>query len=136
MMTSIVRELYKEDNRTKAGNANSVRCFNPNDENFIQSLFECLEENYTNPNWGVEEFCRHLSLSKSKLYRKCKELTELSPNELLREFRLVKSLQLLKTDRNISQTTFDVGFSSPSYFTKCFQQRFGLSPLVFSREYK
>ena len=135
MMTSIVRELYKEDGRSKDGSANSIMFFTPNNEKFIQSLFECLEGNYSDPNWGIEDFCKHLSLSKSKLYRKCKELTDISPNELLREFRLSKSLQLLKTDRNISQTTFDVGFSSPSYFTKCFQLRFGLSPLQYSREY-
>jgi len=44
---------------------------------------------------------------------------------------LLQSLDLLKTDRNISQTTFDCGFSSPSYFTKCFQKRFGIQPLTY-----
>jgi AraC-like DNA-binding protein len=56
----------------------------------------------------------------------------MSPNNLLREYRLLQSLNLLRSeDRNISQTTFDTGFSSPSYFTKCFQKRFGLQPLAY-----
>lgn len=75
-----------------------------------------------------------MSMSKSKLYRKSTSLTGFSPNSLLREYRLLKSLDLLKTDRNISQTMFDCGFSSPSYFTKCFQKRFGMQPLNFLKQ--
>ena len=54
--------------------------------------------------------------------------------ELLREHRLLKSLNLLKTERNIMQTSYDVGFTSPSYFTKCFQERFGMTPLSYVKE--
>jgi AraC-like DNA-binding protein len=73
-----------------------------------------------------------MGMSKSTLYRTCRELTRLSPNALLQEFRLTQSLALLRSQaRNIAQTTFDTGFSSPSYFSKCFQKRFGLLPLAY-----
>jgi AraC-like DNA-binding protein len=73
-----------------------------------------------------------MSTSKPQLYRKSKATTGMSPNELLREYRLLQALDVLRNeDRNISQTTFDTGFSSPSYFTKCFQKRFGLQPLAY-----
>ena len=51
---------------------------------------------------------------------------------LLREYRLLQALDLLRNeDRNISQTTFDTGFSSPSYFTKCFKKKFGILPMAY-----
>ena len=132
VLASIIREIYKED-RTKGDSGQNLKWIDPADENFLLSLMDTLQEKWQDPGFGVSEFCDLISVSKSKLYRKTKELTGMSPNELLREFRLTRSLDLLKTDRNITQTTFDSGFNSPSYFTKCFQQRFGLSPLVYAK---
>ena len=68
-------------------------------------------------------------MSKSQLYRKTIAIWDLSPIQLLKEFRLNKAMELLKGHRvNVSQTTFDSGFTSPSYFTKCFKKKFGLLP--------
>ena len=132
VLASIIREIYKED-RTNEKSKLQLRWIDPSDENFLRSLMDTLHENWQDAQFGVTEFCDQMSVSKSKLYRKSKELTGMSPNELLREYRLKRSLDLLKTDRNIAQTTFDCGFNSPSYFTKCFQQRFGLSPLGYAK---
>ena len=99
------------------------------DETLIGSLFGRLEENWQDPDFGITQFCKKMAMSKSQLYRKTMSLWGLSPNQLLKEFRLDKARELLKTHQNnISQTTFDSGFTSPSYFTKCFKKKFGLLP--------
>lgn len=131
VMASIIREIYKGQRNDGANNP--FVWISPSDENFLQLLMDTLTANWQDSSFGVIDFCREMSMSKSKLYRKCTELTGMSPNELLREHRLLHSLELLKTERNISQTTFDCGFNSPSYFTKCFQQRFGIQPLAFAK---
>ena len=132
VIASIIREIYKED-ANKRITRSIFKSIKPSDENFLQLLMDTLSENWQDPQFGVSDFGIKMSMSKSKIYRKCIEITSLSPNELLREFRLKQSLKLLKTDRNIAQTTFDCGFSSPSYFTKCFQNRFGMLPLAYAR---
>ncbi|TAI47046.1 nickel-binding protein [Flagellimonas allohymeniacidonis] len=132
VIASIIREIYKDDTSDKTG-GKALKCIDPRDENILQLLMDTLSANTENHRFGVLEFCNRMSMSKSKLYRKSTDLMGMSPNELVREHRLLRSLQLLRTDRNIAQTTFDVGFSSASYFTKCFQERFGLSPLTYQK---
>jgi AraC-like DNA-binding protein len=73
-----------------------------------------------------------MAMSKSQLYRKTISLTGLSPNLLLKEFRLEKAKELMKKQHyNIAQITFDSGFTSASYFTKCFKRKYGLLPMAY-----
>lgn len=131
VMSAIVKELTKPDEQKIMASAKRIKWMGPKDESFLELLMDTLSTNWENPQFGVLDFCHQLSMSKSQLYRKCTAMTGMSPNELLRDFRLQQSLDLLKTDRNIAQTTFDAGFSSPSYFTKCFQKKFGLQPIAY-----
>ena len=131
VMASIIRELYKDDGNSTISSANNYMSIDPIDENFIQLLFNTLDQNYQNSKFNIEQFCSIMSMSKSKLYRKCTALTGQSPNSLIRNHRLSKSLELLRTGRNISQTMYDCGFNSPSYFTKCFSKQFGMQPNTF-----
>ncbi len=102
------------------------------DEQFIDSVFTKLQKNWQDPDFTVTEFCRGLSMSKSQLYRKTTALWGMSPNQLLNEFKLNRAKELLKKQSvNISQATFDSGFNSPSYFTKCFKKKFGLLPAAY-----
>ncbi len=104
----------------------------PQDENMINALFKVLEARWQDADFDVPEFCRALAMSKSGLYRKTMAFWNLPPNLLLKDFRLDKARELLKKQSgNIAQTTFDSGFTSPSYFTKCFKQRFGLLPAKY-----
>lgn len=131
-MSSAVRKLYKEDDWNTLRNNGNIRWLTLPEEAFLESLIETLENNWQDPQFAVADFCRVMSISKPQLYRKSIASTGMSPNNLLREYRLQRSLELLRDDdRNISQTTFDTGFSSPSYFTKCFQKRFGLQPMAY-----
>lgn len=133
MMAGIIKEIYKEDDQN-SGEATTLKPMKPADENMLQIMMEALAVNLGNPHFGIKDFCEKTAMSKSKLYRKSMALFGHSPNQLLREYRLKRALTLLKTDLTIAQTAFDCGFSSPSYFTKCFQDSFGISPLSYQKE--
>jgi AraC-like DNA-binding protein len=77
----------------------------------------------------VDDFSKPMGCSKSQLYRKMILLTGKSPNAVIKEYRLTEALKLLnKNSGNISEIAFETGFSSPSYFSKCFQKRYGYPP--------
>jgi AraC-like DNA-binding protein len=130
VISSIVDELSKSDYKN-IPLSTKVRRVTVGDEKCLDTLMTILEENWQNPEFTVDDFCKAFSQSQSQLYRRCLAITKMTPNSLIREYRLLKSLQLLRTDRNVAQTTFEIGFSSPSYFTKCFRKRFGLLPLQY-----
>ncbi|HYG03949.1 MAG TPA: nickel-binding protein [Chryseosolibacter sp.] len=134
IVSSAVRDLFKDNEWSLTVEKSNAISLGPVENAFFEKLSATLIINWQNPQFDVLDFCDAMSVSKSQLYRKCVLLTGLSPNNMLREYRLLKSLEFLrKEERNITQTTFDTGFSSPSYFTKCFQKRFGLQPLVYLR---
>ncbi len=134
VMSAIVSELNKPDLQKNGTFQDYIKRLKAAEEKTLEQFVRILDENWQNPEFGINDFCDKLSISKSQLYRKCKGITGKSPNALLREYRLLKSLELLgKVGRNVSQTTFDAGFNSPSYFIKCFQQRFGLLPLSYAK---
>lgn len=99
------------------------------DKGFVDSLRELIDKNLSNPDFSVEEMGEKIGFSRVQLYRKTKSLTGYTPNELLRIARLNKANALISTsDKNVSEIAYEVGFSSPSYFTKCFKEYFGESP--------
>lgn len=99
------------------------------DKAFAEKLRKTIAEQMANPSLSVEEIGSHMGLGRVQLYRKTKALTGCSPNELIRKARLKRASQLLETTgMTISEITYEVGFSSPSYFTKCYKEEFGKSP--------
>lgn len=99
------------------------------DKEFINRVLAYIGENISNSSLSVEELANELNLSKSQSYRKIKSLTGQTPNELLRRIRLERAYQILETGSAfISEVGFKVGFSSASYFTKCFKAHFGKLP--------
>lgn len=126
--SSTIHDFYKREHLQET----SVRWLTASEELTLIKLMEVLESSWQNSEFDTTEFGRLMGMSKSTLYRACRELTRLSPNALLQEFRLNQSLALLRSQgRNVAQTTFETGFSSPSYFSKCFQKRFGLLPMAY-----
>lgn len=102
------------------------------DEEFIQKLNEVIQMNLSNPDFCMENMADGMNMSRSNFYRKIKGVLDLSPNEYLRLERLKKAAQLLKEGENrINEICYTVGFNSPSYFSKCFQKQFGVSPKDF-----
>lgn len=130
VITSTVKELISKDHFQN--NGNDFLSLSPQDESLLKSLFTNLEENWQNPDFDVDDYCQSMAMSSSQLYRKTVALTGLSPNLLLKEFRLEKAKELMKKQHySISQITFDSGFTSPSYFTKCFKKKYGLLPMNY-----
>lgn len=129
-VSSAVKELLSPGALIKG--QKTLVTVSPQNENLIESLFQKLEENWTRTDFSISEFGSSMSMSKSQLYRKTMDLWRVSPNMLLKDFRLQKARELLKSRKfNISQAAFDSGFNSPSYFTKCFKRKFGVLPLQY-----
>ena len=124
-----VQQLLSKDLSNKG---NNFLCLTPYDETLLKLIFNKLEENYQNPDFDIDDYCRVMAMSKSQLYRKTMSLTGLSLNTLLKDFRLQKAKELMKKQHhNIAQITFDSGFTSASYFTKCFKNKYGLLPMAY-----
>jgi AraC-like DNA-binding protein len=130
IVTSLIKELLARDYFQL--DQNKIVASLPQDESLLESLFNTLEINWQDAEFTAAQFCSQMAMSKSQLYRKTIALWGLPPNQLLKEFRLDKARELLrKHNSNIAQTTFDSGFTSPSYFTKCFKKKFGLLPVNY-----
>ncbi|MDF1547310.1 MAG: helix-turn-helix transcriptional regulator [Bacteroidales bacterium] len=112
----------------------SLRVFKPSEEDFLKQLCEVTHSYWNDPVLTVQTFSERMGMSKSQMYRKIVSLTGYSPNEFLNEYRLKRSLKLLrKFQGNISEIAYESGFSSPSYFSKCFYKRYGFLPSDFLR---
>lgn len=102
------------------------------DKNFLSKFKTLIERKMKDTELNVEDMGRDMGMSRVQLYRKLKSLTNYSPNELLRQMRLKKAASLLaSSELTIAETAYEVGFSSPSYFTKCYREHFGESPTDF-----
>ena len=96
---------------------------------FISRFREVVEARLADSDLSVEDLAADMNLSRVQLYRKVKSVTGSSPVELLRTARLNRGYQLLlTTDKTVSEVAYTVGFSAPSYFTKCFKDEFGMAP--------
>ncbi len=129
-VASPVKELVSKDffqNKNK-----NFLTLTPHEESLLQLIFSKLEENWHSAEFDTTNYCRATAMSTSQLYRKTISLTGLSPNLLLKEYRLEKAKELMqKQHYNIAQITFDSGFTSASYFTKCFKKKYGLLPMAY-----
>ena len=102
------------------------------ESDFLNRLQSVLNENITDPSYTSERFGRLMHMSRTQLHRKLKAITGMSASEFIRVQRLKLAIELLKkSDANISEIAYEVGFSTPSYFTKCFRETYGVTP----REY-
>jgi len=105
---------------------------NSYDEQFLNNLQDIMDTNLVECDFNAENFASALNMSRMQLHRKLKALTGLSTTEFIRSQRLKLAAQLLrKSEINISQAGYAVGFNNPSYFTKCFKEQFGVSPSDF-----
>jgi AraC-like DNA-binding protein len=96
---------------------------------FLTRFKDVVEARLSDSDLSVDDLAAAMNLSRVQLYRKVKAISGSSPVELLRTARLNRGYQLLvKTDKTISEVAYDVGFTAPSYFTKCFKDEFGISP--------
>ena len=96
---------------------------------FVEKFRTIIQGNLGNSDLNVETISHEMGISRAQLYRKIKSITGISPNDIIREARLRRADRLLETtDKSVSEIAYEVGFSSPSYFTKCYREFFGRTP--------
>ena len=121
-----LRQFFGDNQAIEKGSVSDL------DKDFVTRFKSLVEDKIKEPDLNVEDLGRDMGMSRVQLYRKLKSLTNYSPNELLRQMRLKKAASLLaKSEMTVAEIAYEVGFSSPSYFTKCYKEQFGESPTDF-----
>lgn len=107
------------------------------DDMFMNKYMEVVRKHIAEPDFGIDEICREIGLSRANFYRKVKVITNLSPVEMIRNIRLETAARLLKeSGLSISEIAFKVGFNNHSYFTSCFKTLYGISPTEYQEREK
>ncbi len=129
-----VRELYESENLNQKLENKNLTALKVDEGKFINLFMDIMEKEWTNAAFNADGFSKKMGYSKSQLYRKMIALTGKSPNRLIKDYRLEMALQLLNRN-NVSETAFSTGFSSASYFSKCFMDHFGILPSMYIQNF-
>ncbi len=120
-----LREAFRTNPDIPAGSIAS----NPVDEAFISRMNDIILEHIEDEEFSIDNMAEIMNISRSNLYRKIRGVSQMAPNEFIRLFRLKRAVDLLNEgEYRINEICYLVGFNSPSYFAKCFQKQFGVSP--------
>lgn len=107
----------------------SGKSLNKVDEEFLSKINKIIQENFNNSEFSMEDVISCMGMSRTSFYRKIKGMLDLNPNEYIRIERLKQAARMFDEGHtSVSEVCYLVGFSSPGYFTKCFQKQFGISP--------
>ena len=122
---TMLRSLFSGDKKEEAAEEQ----LGSRDQTFINRLRNSIRQNMGDSDFTVERLGEEVGLSRVQLYRKVKALTGQTPVDLLKKARLERARLLVeKTDKSISEIAYEVGFTAPSYFNKCFKDEFGVNP--------
>lgn len=141
VLQSRIRNLIESAHRIKKALGDNEIITRENvcdmDKEFVDKFKSLIEAQINNTELNVEDIGKQMGLSRVQLYRKIKSLTNYAPNELLRITRLKKASALLaSTELTIAEICYEVGFTSPSYFSKCYKEQYGESPSDFLKKKK
>ncbi|GAB3915659.1 hybrid sensor histidine kinase/response regulator transcription factor [Larkinella terrae] len=100
-------------------------------DQFLRKLYTLIEQHLDDSTLNVEWLADELAMSRKALYLKVHNLTQLSPVELIRQYRLRKAIDLLRSGHSAAETAYLVGFETPSYFTKVFREFYQQTPTAF-----
>ena len=132
VVSAEVKDLYKSENGNAFNKTSNIVALTPADETFLNHLKNFMESAWANANLKAKDFTRPLGCSKSMLYRKMITLTGKPVNIFIKDYRLTAALQLLnKNSGNVSEIAFETGFTSPSYFSRCFLKKYGYLPSAY-----
>lgn len=130
LISPMAKKLCKEEKLLKENHF--VGSLSTTQEEFMSKLLNISEANLSDQEFGPDNLSTEICVSRPQLYRKIKALTGRSPNDFIHSLRMARALALLKQKKaNIAEVAFETGFNSPSYFTKCFTERFGCTPSLF-----
>lgn len=138
LLVKITNLLHSRENLRRMFNASpeaeaSTMASSPKDTEFLDRLTGLIEDNLEDPDFSVDSLADAFNMSRATFYRKMKGVASVSPNEFIKICRLKHAASLLQQKRwSVAEVSYMVGFNSPSYFSRCFVQQFGVSP----KEYK
>lgn len=99
------------------------------DKKFLETVREVILSNLSDDRFGVSELARSMGMSRSQLFRRLKQVSDHSATGIIRDIRLEEAIKLIELDSyTISEVAYKVGFGSPSYFNKCFHDKYGFAP--------
>lgn len=123
--SNLARKLSGIDEKPKSSSA--LKAIQVTEELFLENLFDITEKNLSDQTFNVQKLCHEIGISQPQLYRKVTSITGRSPVTFIRDIRLNKALSMIKENKyNLSEIALEIGYSSPSYFSKCFQDKFGV----------
>jgi len=101
---------------------------------FMQRVRQVVSENYEDENFALPQLCEAIGMSRSQLFRKMKALTDTSPSDFIRDFRMQQAKIFLETHQfSVKEVAYKVGFKDLSHFSKTFQDVFGIPPSSLSK---
>ncbi|WP_370087792.1 7TM diverse intracellular signaling domain-containing protein [Ekhidna sp.] len=131
----VIRNLLASRDQMKSRYSNTLKLeaseieVSSQQEIFLKKAIEIVEQHMADENFSVEELSSQLALDRTQLFRKLKALTGESPSTFIRTIRLKRAHQLLNAQAaTVSEIAYATGFSSPSYFIKCYKEQYGHSP--------
>jgi AraC-like DNA-binding protein len=105
-------------------------------ERFMMHLMDVTENIFLQEEFSIERLCKELGVSRPQLYRKITALTGKAPTDWIRDLRLERAFHLFQMQHgNVSEIAYEVVFNNLSYFSKCFQEKFGMLPSQFAHSY-
>lgn len=133
-----LRQLFKTQHLTTTPSQHLTTQNSPSpDRRFLDTFLKAMEKHMSNTNLKIEDLGDEVGISRVQLYRKVKALTGMTPVEILRETRLKRAMQLLKTtDKTVSEIANEVGFATPGYFSSCFKKQYDKYPTDVREEMK
>ena len=127
LLKSHFQHLLQEEGTAAQGKDDSR--LEPRDKQFVKQLHDIIQAHLSDADFSVEDIGKEIGLSRVQLYRKVKAMTGSSVVDLIRKARLSKAKRLLESrSMTVSEVAYEVGFSAPSYFTKCFKDEYGMLP--------
>lgn len=107
----------------------------PYEDAFVKKLKNAIEENFSDSSFGVGQLNNVASMSQMQVYRKLKELVNQTPSQFIRNFRLLKGQELLKTsNKTVAEIAYEVGFMDPNYFSRIFTKEFSQTPSEYRKQ--
>ena len=128
----------KSENGAKTGQLNKGNfVLNSADQKLIEDVDAYIQENLSDPNTSVESMSAHLNISRVQLYKRLISIKGITPSEYLRAKRIKRAEELLY-DRglNVSEVAYKVGFNNPRYFSKYFQEEYGMTPSQYKKQFE
>jgi AraC-like DNA-binding protein len=128
MRQSFYEKMRQVDGSQAIAGAESEFGMNQQDIQFVKRLQELVRQNMRDEEFSIDILAEQMNMSRSSFYRKIKALTDMTPVDYMKTQRLERAAQLLRQGQRITEVADQVGFTSSSYFAKCFRAKFGVLP--------